>query len=244
MAVDEALLFGVAEAPPTLRLYTWERPSVSFGYRQSTPDWLARCTELGVGVVRRVSGGGAVLHAGDLTYAVVAPLGTPGLPDDLEGSYEWIRSAIVDGLCQLGLDARPSRGRPGAERQDVCFASPTGFEVELSGTKLVGSAQRRSGRGFLQHGSVRLCDDSELYLALLGESPPLPPLEGSTSPAAASRALLSALSRAVSGELVHRRLMPHEDALAKRLQDLRQRDSLATPGLSLTRFTPLADSST
>ena len=125
MAVDEALLLCAAQGPPTLRLYTWLRPALSLGYRQPAPDWLERCAGLGVDVVRRVSGGGTVLHAGDLTYAVVAPLGTPALPDDLHGSYAWIRSALLDGLRELGISARPSQGEADSARLEVCFAGAT-----------------------------------------------------------------------------------------------------------------------
>ena len=87
MSVDEALLLEAGRAGPALRLYGWRAPALSLGYRQVAPGWLERCAPLGVEVVRRVTGGGAVLHASDLTYAVVAPTGTRGVPDDLAGSY-------------------------------------------------------------------------------------------------------------------------------------------------------------
>ena len=244
MAVDEALLLSAAHGPPTLRLYTWLRPAVSLGYRQRAPAWLERCAGLGVEVVRRVSGGGTVLHAGDLTYAVVAPLGTAVLPDDLHGSYAWIRSALLDGLRELGVCARPSEGQPAAARLDVCFAGATGFEIEVEGRKLVGSAQRRTAWGFLQHGSLRLGDDSGLYAALLGSSPGPAPLAAPPAPQAAAAALIRAFSRALAGDLVPGALSPREQTLAGRLQELRRRDTLAIPGLSLTRFTYLADSAT
>jgi lipoate-protein ligase A len=170
MAVDEALL--LCGAGPALRLYTWSGPAVSLGYRQDPPAWIERARTDGLEVVRRATGGGAVLHAGDLTYAVVAPLGTPGLPDDLLGSYTWIRSVLLEALASLGLEVRPAGCAAGAERLAVCFAGATGLEVELAGRKLVGSAQRRTARGFLQHGSIRLRDDSALYARLLAPAPP------------------------------------------------------------------------
>ncbi len=244
MAVDEALLLCAAQGPPTLRLYTWLRPALSLGYRQPAPDWLERCAGLGVDVVRRVSGGGTVLHAGDLTYAVVAPLGTPALPDDLHGSYAWIRSALLDGLRELGISARPSQGEADSARLEVCFAGATGFEIEVEGRKLVGSAQRRTAWGFLQHGSLRLRDDSDLYRALLGSSPGPAPLAAPADPQLAADALVRAFSRALAGDLVAGCLSPRELSVAGRVQDLRRRDNLATPGLSLTSFTCLADSST
>jgi lipoate-protein ligase A len=184
MAVDEALLQCAARAGPTLRLYTWSRPAVSLGYRQPAPRWIDRARAGGFEVVRRVTGGGAVLHAGDLTYAVVAPLGVPRVPDDLLGSCHWIRAALLEALSGLGLDVRPASGRLGADRLALCFAGATGLEIELLGRKLVGSAQRRTAWGFLQHGSIRLRDDSALYAKLLAPVGPAPRgTRSSTSPA-------------------------------------------------------------
>ncbi len=95
MSVDEALLESSGNAPATLRLYRWTGPAASLGYRQKPPDWLGRAAALGVEVVRRCSGGGTVLHVGDLTYSVTLPSGHAGIPGDLEGSYAWIRARLV-----------------------------------------------------------------------------------------------------------------------------------------------------
>src|SRR5262245_45051045 len=122
MSVDEALLLAAPGSPPALRLYTWTEPSVSLGFRQAEPAWLWRCEALGVPVVRRVTGGGAVLHAGDLTYSVVAPLDAPELPGDLRGSYEWIRAQLIRGLERAGLAAQRSRAQAGSDRLELCFA--------------------------------------------------------------------------------------------------------------------------
>src|SRR5262245_2164264 len=129
MSVDEALLLEAWRAGPVLRLYRWRGPALSLGYRQVAPAWTARCAELGVEVVRRVTGGGAVLHVADLTYAVAAPPGTPGLADDLAGSYAWIRARLLEGLHAAGFAARAAQARTGAERLDLCFAGATGYEV-------------------------------------------------------------------------------------------------------------------
>ena len=73
MSLDEALLCACATAAPVLRFYRWARPAVSLGYRQSAPAWLARAEPLGVDTVRRATGGGTVVHVGDLTYSVIVP---------------------------------------------------------------------------------------------------------------------------------------------------------------------------
>jgi lipoate-protein ligase A len=237
MSVDEALLLCARR--PVLRLYGWEKPSISLGYRQVRPDWLARCGELGIPVVRRVSGGGAVVHAGDLTYAVVAPLATPGLPGDLRGSFEWIRDALLAGLRQAGLDARRGRAREGSDRLEVCFAGATGFEVEVDGRKLVGSAQRRTPWAFLQHGSIRLSDDRALYRDVFGEAPALPSVD--ISAARASRAIVAAFERVLGEPLEVSDPIPAERRETQLRVAARARDPLLAPPLASSRFRPFAD---
>jgi len=237
MSLDEALL--VCAARPVLRLYAWERPSISLGYRQSPPAWLERCTELGVPVVRRASGGGAVVHAGDLTYAVVAPLGTPGVPGGLRGSFEWIRDRLLEALREAGLDARRGMQREGSDRLEICFAGATGFEVEVEGRKLVGSAQRRTPWGFLQHGSIRLSDDGALYRQILGEEPPLPvvnlPVER------ARRAIVGAFEAALGAPLEPSELATEEHRECTWREAARAREPLLAPPLASSRFRPSAD---
>ncbi len=243
MAVDEALLRHVAHSGPTLRLYTWRRPSVSLGYRQPAPAWIERARDEGLEVVRRVTGGGAVLHSGDLTYAVVAPLGVPEIPNDLPGSYAWIQAALVAALADLGLAARPARGRNGADRLAVCFAGATGYEIELAGRKLVGSAQRRTSWGFLQHGSIRLRDDSALYAKLLLPEPP-PAID---LPALAPGTVMDALERTFADKLdsalVSAPLSEAERHLARTRASLRASDALARLPLASSGPPIYADSS-
>jgi lipoate-protein ligase A len=237
MSIDEALL--VCSDRPVLRLYHWERPSISLGYRQSPPAWLERCAELGIPVVRRASGGGAVIHAGDLTYAVVAPLGTPGIPGNLHGSYEWIRDRLVAGLREAGLDARRSAHREGSDRLEICFAGATGFEVEIDGRKLVGSAQRRAPWGFLQHGSIRLSDDGALYRQILGEEPASP---GVCLPVELARsAIIAAFEQALGGSLEPSGLGPEERRERAQREAARAREPLCAPPLVSSRFRPSAD---
>jgi len=243
MSVDESLLLHARDFGPVLRLYEWDEPSVSLGLRQVEPGWLARCDALGVPVVRRVSGGGAVLHAGDLTYSVAAPLDVAGLPGDLRGSYEWIRARLVAGLARAGLAAAASRARAGADRLELCFAGATGFEVELDGEKLVGSAQRRTRHGFLQHGSIRIADDSALYRALTGDSP-----AGPKPPALPIRtlkdALVASFREALGGALEPARLSAPEQRCALERTALRRQSRLLAPALAFRRRSELADTQT
>ncbi len=163
MGVDEALLASVARgAAPALRLYRWDGPWLSLGYAQPVEAArLAACAAAGVGVVRRITGGRAVLHGNDLTYAVAAPADC--LPAGIRATYGHLTEALLLALRRLGVagvHAQLGRGRPGAPSFD-CFAEAAAEELVAAGGKLVGSAQRRLAGAVLQHGSVRLGPDPE-----------------------------------------------------------------------------------
>jgi lipoate-protein ligase A len=182
MAIDEALLRArlAGEAPPTVRCFGWRPPAVSLGYGQPL-DGIDRaaCDRLGVGLVRRPTGGSAILHEGpalELTYSVVARRGDfPGAEDLLE-TYRVLGSGLAAGLGRLGVSAEVVplvRERPGAA-PTFCFARTGAYEIAVGGRKLVGSAQRRQGGGFLQHGSVLLdVDASRLRAVFPGVDDPL-----------------------------------------------------------------------
>jgi len=161
MGVDEALLTSViAGGPPTLRFYTWDGPWLSLGYAQRTgPGRLAACAEAGVGVVRRATGGRAVLHGGDLTYALAAP--TALLPDGLHASYRLVAEALLAALRSLGVEAERSGLEAPVPDRDAfdCFERAAPEELCAAGRKLAGSAQRRTGAAVLQHGSLRIVPD-------------------------------------------------------------------------------------
>jgi lipoate-protein ligase A len=164
MAVDEAILEGVTAcaSSPTVRVYAWEPPTVSIGRSQKLSDELdlVACRRRGFGVVRRPTGGRAVLHAGELTYSVVGPAAEPPLGTSIAETYEAIAEGLLAALGRLGVDAElapvatASRGR--GEAAPPCFVSAGRFEVVVAGRKLIGSAQRRSGAAVLQHGSLLL----------------------------------------------------------------------------------------
>ncbi len=170
MAVDEALLESVQQrGDPVLRLYRWRGPWLSLGYGQRfDAHRLERCRAAGVGVVRRVTGGRAVLHGGDLTYALVAP--ESELPPGLRASYGLVCRALGRGLDRIGVSARVDpAGGPGSHRTAFdCFREPAEDELCAGGLKLAGSAQRRAGGGVLQHGSLRVRPDSAVARSAAG----------------------------------------------------------------------------
>lgn len=164
MGVDEALLRTACAGVVTLRLYGWDGPWLSLGYGQSADARrVERCRGAGVGLVRRATGGGAVLHGCDLTYAVAAPASE--LPPGLAGAYRLVSSALVEVLRGLGVDAWRSPASPferTPERPFDCFLQPAADEIcagPVPRRKLIGSAQRRVGGAVLQHGSIRLRPD-------------------------------------------------------------------------------------
>jgi lipoate-protein ligase A len=170
MALDEALL-RVPDPRPTLRTYTWSPWTLSLGYfqdvtRATVADFRAR----GFGVVRRPTGGGAIFHADELTYAFVCPTGTPGVPDDAMGAYDLVHGAIARALARTGTDSAVRGDTPlvsdtGVPNEFWCFYKSSEFDLIADGRKLVGSAQRRTGHGFLMHGSIPVSPNDETPLA-------------------------------------------------------------------------------
>ncbi len=175
MALDEALLEGYSlEEPPILRLYGWAPAGLSLGRFQP-----AGGVEVPAGavLVRRLSGGSAIHHRPDeVTYAVIAPYRLFGGLDPRR-AYGAIHGAIEAGLVSLGVAAASRQEASGrASRHGLCFANPTDYDLVVAGRKLVGSAQRRRGRAFLQHGSIPLSPDPRVpgassLTCLLGERP-------------------------------------------------------------------------
>ena len=175
MAIDEALWRArrAGAAPPTVRFYAWAPPTVSLGYGQPLDDHVdvAACRRLGVGIVRRLTGGSAIYHDGpdgELTYSVVAAAeDIGGGARDLLYSYQWIGRALAAGLRALGAPVEMMGAARGDEPTPAfCFARTGSCEIELGGKKLVGSAQRRYGRTFVQHGSILLGVDAGRLAAI------------------------------------------------------------------------------
>jgi lipoate-protein ligase A len=173
MAVDAALLndCGQGRIPPTARLYGWSEPAITIGYSQKAEEELdlERCRELGIAVVRRPTGGRALLHHRELTYAVVAPVSLVPFDRGLKATFSAISEALLVGLQGLGIqgDINTSKQRPEVARSPACFASLNHCEITVDGAKLVGSAQKRTSKAFLQHGSLIIEADHELFTSLL-----------------------------------------------------------------------------
>src|ERR1700682_163424 len=160
MAVDEVLLDGVANgsAPPTLRFYGWAPPCLSLGYFQAfeVVD-VAGCQSLGVDIVRRPTGGRAILHDRELTYSVALPLRLLGNDGGVLPSYHRLSLALERGLNQLGVPvvlAPETAALPFMDQCPVGFDRASAHEILLDGRKLVGSAQVRRATAILQHGSI------------------------------------------------------------------------------------------
>lgn len=175
MAVDEALLETVAAgtSPPVLRLYRWRPAAVSLGYGQRGARQinLEACRRHGVDVVRRITGGRAVLHDRELTYAVVAPERGGVFPGGILDNYRVISGPLLALFSALGIDGRlvpgKTRGVSGSLGAGICFAAPSSYEILCDERKLTGGAQKRQDGAFLQHGSIPLDLDLELLWELL-----------------------------------------------------------------------------
>jgi len=173
MAIDEAVLRTVAsrEAPPTLRLYGWAPPALTLGRGQPYTDVdVEAVARGGITLMRRMTGGTAVLNRDELTYAVMATDDDPRFSgQSIAESYRGISGALIRGLEGLGLEYAAAQGRDPAssdrrprrraERTPVCFEIPSDYEVTVEGRKLVGSSQMRIREGVLQHGSLPLRGD-------------------------------------------------------------------------------------
>jgi len=181
MALDEALLQSVAEGRslPVLRLYRWRPAAVTLGYAQRADKdvSLSACRAAGLDVIRRATGGRAVLHDHEVTYAVIAPVRQGLFEGSVLDCYRVIAEALQLTLRTLGLDARLEPGRrfsgPVGSERAVCFTAPSQYELVIDDCKVAGSAQKRQGKGFLQHGSLPLEMDLPLLDRILPGDPEL-----------------------------------------------------------------------
>jgi lipoate-protein ligase A len=126
--------------------------------------------EFGLPVVRRITGGRAVVHSSEVTYSVTGLLSDPLFSGGIMSSYSVISSCIIAALKDAGVDASYSRGSAAGERNEACFNSPSRYEVLVDGRKLVGSAQRRLKRAFIQHGSILMATDGEINCRVFGKA--------------------------------------------------------------------------
>jgi lipoate-protein ligase A len=175
MAFDEAILESVGKGvmPPTLRLYAWQPACLSLGYAQPYQEVdLARLQHFAWDVVRRPTGGRAILHTDELTYSVTGPLDEPRLVGGVLESYRRISDALLLALHLLGVPAKArenpavtnspnseNSGSASSPPQPICFEVPSNYEITVGEKKLIGSAQARRKEGILQHGSFPLWGD-------------------------------------------------------------------------------------
>ncbi len=174
MERDLELMEEVAEgySPPTLRLYQWNPPALSLGYFQDENEVvdLAACRKLGIDLVRRPTGGRAVLHAEELTYSIVVPEVHPFIDrGGVIDAYRSISRGLVTALNLIGITASltpESKERAGLA-PGSCFDTPSAYEIQVDGKKVVGSAQLRRDGIVLQHGAILFRLNHELYSKVL-----------------------------------------------------------------------------
>jgi lipoyl(octanoyl) transferase len=164
MARDAAILAAVSAGavPPTLRLYGWTPPCLSLGYGQHAREAdTERIAARGWGLVRRPTGGRAILHTDELTYSLALTMDHPLAASGVVESYRRISAALLAALNQLGAQPRAERPEAisNATLSPVCFDTPSHYEITVEGRKLIGSAQVRRRQGLLQHGTVPLSGD-------------------------------------------------------------------------------------
>lgn len=237
MGLDEAVLRTASEhGIATLRLYTWAGPWLSLGYaqRRLAPERRIACGKAGIGIVRRTTGGRAVLHGRDLTYSLAAPEGM--LRPGLRNSYDQVATALLRAIRSLGVsEARrvPAPGAAARPKNFDCFAEPAGDEIVVSAEKLVGSAQRRRGGAVLQHGSIRVAADAPAEAAAAGIDPgasvSLAELGIETSEAALREALVASFCRVLEVSFNQAEPEARELDQARERDDLHRGDCLAAP---------------
>lgn len=162
--------------PPVLRFYTWQPAAISLGYhqRQWSNHWQGLTWQgQAIDLVRRPTGGRAVLHQGDLTYAVIMS----GLPGNRMQAYQQICEFLIQGWRSLGVDLHYGQAGRGYIHNPNCFGTATTADLVMAdGSKLIGSAQLRRGSAVLQHGSIRLSPNPELFRQVFAVEPEFPQL--------------------------------------------------------------------
>ena len=178
MAIDEAIFLSCQQGKslPTIRLYGWTPPAVSLGYFQKAENAInfEACKKRGVDVVKRLSGGRAVLHDKELTYSLICPEGTPPFGKTILETYRTISLCLISALKNLNLDVKwvtskekYSSFRHLNDKTVSCFSSPSWYEITVEGKKICGSAQKRGGGVWMQHGAILLEHDVEMLVEVL-----------------------------------------------------------------------------
>nr|WP_199303336.1 biotin/lipoate A/B protein ligase family protein [Oscillatoria sp. FACHB-1406] len=176
MAIDRWIFdrYCRGEMPPTIRFYTWEPAAISLGYHQRRfpESWRSlTCHGKPIDLVRRPTGGRAVLHQGDLCYAIV----TSEMGESRDRTYETLCEFLIQGWRSLGIELHYGHAERGYIGQPGCFSTATAADlVTAQGQKAIGSAQLRRDRTILQHGSMILSSPSSLYQQVFGDTASAP----------------------------------------------------------------------
>ena len=241
MALDEAMMRRAERSGsfPVFRVYGWEPPAITLGYSQDVHTIIDydRCGADGIDVAVRPTGGRAVYHEHEIAYAIIAPIDDPHFGGSVMETYSRISRLLCDALCRLGVRAVFTRGTVEHERQHFadnapCFMSVSRYEITCGGKKIVGSAQRRLKKVFLQHGSIltghgqgkiahyyrNRPDPNRLADIIENRSANLQSILGELfSNEAVSEALFNRLVSAVGGEVVRSKPLDEELEFAERL---------------------------
>jgi lipoate-protein ligase A len=172
MATDEAILRAVAAntAPPTLRLFAWEPPCLSLGRNQQASDVNHhKLAEAGFDLVRRPTGGQAILHIDELTYSISLPTDDPRVRESILETCQHLSQGLIAALQTLEVESAKARQHQPGNRSSgpVCFETVADHEIAVDNRKLVGSAQMRIKGAVLQHGTLPLSGDITRICALL-----------------------------------------------------------------------------
>lgn len=172
MAIDEAILQVMAQSTdkiPVLRFYGWKPATLSLGYAQSFSKEVdvQACKEAGIDIVRRPTGGRAILHQYELTYSVIAREADQHVNGTVMESYLKISQALLHGFKSVGIPAEMAQSKLANAESAACFDAPSWYELVVDGRKLVGSAQVRKDGILLQHGSIMLHLDAELLFKVI-----------------------------------------------------------------------------
>ena len=170
MAIDEALLLTQkASFQPTLRFYDWLQPAFSFGYFQRISEEIdvSACDTHGIELVRRMTGGGTVIHGWDVTYTIIVPHGSGMFPKDISGAYCAISDCLINGLQRLDIDVAHQIEKPLAgNTPNICLTNPAQYDTLLNGKKIAGVSQRRNQSGVMYQGYIALDLPTSDVLAL------------------------------------------------------------------------------
>ena len=202
MAVDESILesIGRGDSLPTLRLYAWTPACLSLGVAQPFADVdTSRLRARGWDVVRRMTGGRAILHTDELTYSIIGLADHPLLAGGVLESYNRVARALLRAVQDLGMLVEMKEGKAdeSGKNNPVCFEVPSTYEITVDGKKLIGSAQARRKEGVLQHGSFPLFGDLTRITQALSFADESARVDASTRLLARAATVESALHRAV-----------------------------------------------